>query len=267
MPYANVNNTNIYYEMNGSGDQPVVLIGGLGSQIQSWATQVPIYSERFRVVTFDNRGAGMSDKTDENFTIEDMADDTIALMDGLGIDRASFVGKSMGGMIAQWIGIKYPERIDKLVMGCSSASRDEVGNTILRIGRDIATGVGMKAVWLTALFLGYNRQYIEDNIESIQSTLQMLSDDPDSLRGYLAQSRACEMHDTRDLLGRISAKTLVMYGENDFITSPKRAAELGELIPDAVVKSFEGAGHGFWRERQAEVDSLVMDFLSGSLNE
>lgn len=267
MPYADVNDINIYYEINGSGGETVVLIGGLGSQIQSWATQVPIYSERFRVVTFDNRGAGMSDKTDENFTIEDMADDTIALVDELGIERASFVGKSMGGMIAQWIGIKYPDRVDKLVMGCSSASRDEVGNTILRIGRDIATGVGMKAVWLTAMFLGYNRQYIEDNIESIQSTLRMLSEDPDSLRGYLAQSRACEMHDTRDLLGRIRAKTLVIYGENDFITSPKRSAELGELIPDCIVRSFGGVGHGFWRERQVEVDSLVMDFLSGSLSE
>lgn len=265
MPYAEVNNTTIYYEINGTGEKDVVLIGGLGSQIQSWATQVPIYSESFRVITFDNRGAGRSDKSDEYFTIEDMADDTIALMDELGIGRSSFVGKSMGGMIAQWIGIKYPERVDRLVMGCSSASRDEVGNTILRIGRDIATGVGMKAVWLTAMFLGYNRKYIEDNIESIQSTLQMLSEDPDSLRGYIAQSRACEMHDTRDLLKDIKAKTLVMYGETDFITSPRRSAELGELIPDSVVRSFECTGHGFWRERQAEVDSLVMDFLTGRI--
>lgn len=265
MPYAEVNNTTIYYEINGTGEKDVVLIGGLGSQMQSWATQVPIYSENFRVVTFDNRGAGRSDKSDEYFTIEDMADDTIALMDELGIDKASFVGKSMGGMIAQWIGIKYPERVERLVMGCSSASRDEVGNTILRIGRDIATGVGMKAVWLTAMFLGYNRKYIEDNIESIQSTLQMLSEDPDSLRGYIAQSRACEMHDTRDLLKDIKAKTLVMYGETDFITSPRRSAELGELIPDSVVRSFECTGHGFWRERQVEVDSLVMDFLSGRI--
>lgn len=262
MPIAKVNNIDLYYEISGESGRDVVLIGGLGSQIHSWATQVPMYSQQFRVITFDNRGAGMSEKPEENFTIEDMADDTMALMDELGIERASFVGKSMGGMIAQWIGIKYPHRVDKLVMGCSSASRDEVGNTILRIGRDIANGVGMKAVWLTAMFLGYNREYIEDNIESIQTTLQMLSEDPDSLRGYLGQSRACEMHDTRDMLNRIRARTLVMYGENDFITSAKRSVELGELIPDSVVRAFEGVGHGFWRERQKEVDSLVMDFLN-----
>lgn len=265
MPYANVNDINIYYEINGSGNENVILIGGLGSQIQSWSTQVPIYSEKFRVITFDNRGAGLSDKPEYNYTVEDMADDTIALMDELDIEKASFVSKSMGGMIAQWIGIKYPDRVDKLVMGCSSASRDEVGNTILRIGRDIANGVGMKAVWLTALFLGYSREYIEENIESIQGSMQMLSEDPDSLRGYIGQSRACEMHDTRELLNKIRARTLVIYGDRDFITSARRSEELGELIPDSVVRKFEGVGHGFWRERQQQVDEVVMDFLTGKL--
>jgi len=261
MPYTTVNDINIYYELNGSGSQTVVLVGGLGSQVQSWATQVPLYSKKFTVVTFDNRGAGNSEKPAFNFTIEDMADDTIALMDHLGVGKASFVGKSMGGMIAQWIGIKYPARVEKLVMGCSSASRDEVGNTILRMGRDIATKVGMKAVWLNALFLGYSREYIENNIESIQNAMQMIPEDPDTLRGYISQSHACEMHDVKEMLSRINSRTLVMYGEYDFITSPRRSVELGQLIPGSVVRSFKDVGHGFWREKQEEVDSIVMDFL------
>lgn len=262
MPYVKANGIKIYYEIHGEGE-PVVLIGGLGSQLQSWSTQIPIYSEKFKVIVFDNRGAGKSDKPDPGYTIEDMADDTVGLLDHIQIEKASFIGKSMGGMIAQWIGIKYPERVNKLVMGCSSASRDEVGNEILRIGREIATKVGMNTVWLTAMFLGYNREYIEKNIKAIKETLTTLpEEDPEALNGYLGQSQACERHDTRDLLHKIEAKTLVIYGEKDFVIAPRRSRELEVLITNSVIKEFEGVGHGFWRERQEEVDKLVIDFLN-----
>ncbi|MBF8302764.1 MAG: catD, partial [Candidatus Dadabacteria bacterium] len=94
MPYARVNGIRIYYETYGEGF-PVVLIGGLGSEIQSWATQIPIYSKHFQVIVFDNRGAGKSDKPDIPYTIELMADDTASLLDALGVESAFVVGKSM----------------------------------------------------------------------------------------------------------------------------------------------------------------------------
>jgi 3-oxoadipate enol-lactonase len=260
MPYANVNGINIHYEVHGEGP-PVVLIGGLGSQISSWATQVPLYSKYFKVIAFDNRGAGLSDKPDYSYTIEDMADDTAGLLDFLGIESASFVGKSMGGMIAQWLGIKYPNRVDKLVLGCTSASRDDVGNAILGLGREIATKVGLKAVWLMALYLGYTREYIEKNFGSIQESLALVTQNDEALNGYIGQSLACEGHNTRDLLYKINAPTLVMVGERDQIASPKRSRELAGLIPGAILREFKGVGHGFWRERQEEVDKVVLDFL------
>jgi len=260
MPYTEVNGIKIYYETYGEGP-PVILIGGLGSQIQSWATQVPIYSRHFRVIVFDNRGAGKSDKPDIPYTTKLMADDTAGLLDTLGIESAHVVGKSMGGMIGQWLAIRYPEKVKKLVLGCTSASRDEVGNEILRMGREIASKVGVKAVWLTALFLGYTREYIEKNLSAIKETLATVSENPEALIGYIRQSLACEGHNTRDLVGRIKAPTLVMLGERDMIASPRRSRELVELIPGARLKVFEGVGHGFWRERQEEVDKLVLDFL------
>ena len=261
MPYIDSNGIKIYYEVYGEG-KPVVLISGLGSTLESWATQVPIYSKKFKVVVFDNRGIGKSDKPDEPYTIEQMADDTIGILDQLKIKKAHFVGKSMGGMITQWIGIKYPERVNKLVIGCSSASRDEVGNEILNLGREIATKIGPKAGWLTALFLGYNREYIEDNFESIMNNLNSIPEDKTAIKGYLNQSYGCENHNTTELLQKIKAKTLIIYGERDFITSSRRSRELGKLIPDSISKEFSGVGHGFWREKQKEVDKLVLDFLS-----
>ena len=260
MPYANVNGINLYYETYGEG-QPVVLIEGLGSQLASWATQVPIYSQHFKVIVFDNRGAGKSDKPEPGYSIQDMALDTALLMDELGIDSAHVVGKSMGGMIGQWLSINHPEKVRKLVMGCSSASRDEVGNEILRMGREIATNLGPKAVWLMSLYLGYTRKYIEENLGTIKEAMKIVPDDPDALKGYLGQSFAVEGHNSVSKLGEIMSPTLVMLGETDLIASPRRSSELAELIPNSELKIFPKVGHGFWRERQKEVDDMVLSFL------
>ena len=261
MPIANSNGIKINYKTYGEG-KPVVLISGLGSQLGSWETQIPIYSENFRVVVFDNRGVGMSEKPDYPYTIEMMADDTVGLIDSLGMDKAHFIGKSMGGMVTQWIGVKYPDRVDKLVIGCSSASRDIVGNSILDLGREITTKIGPKSGWFMAYLLGYSRDYIEKNFESMIAALDLIPDDPDVIKGYMNQSHACENHDIIDQLHKITAETLVMYGERDLITSPRRSVQIAEAVPHSTVKCFKNVGHGFWRERQEEVDKLVLEFLS-----
>lgn len=261
MPIAETNGIRIYYETYGEGE-PVVLISGLGSPLGSWETQIPIYSEKFKVIVFDNRGIGRSEITEQGFTIEDMADDTMGLLDHLGISSADFVGKSMGGMIAQWIGIKYPERAGKLVIGCSSASRDDVGNLLIRSGREIAAKAGMKTVWLTGLFYSYSREYVERNFDQIKEFLEDMPEDEEVLKGYLGQSLACEGHNVLDKIGRIKAETLVLYGEDDLIMPPKQTLEMAEKIPDSKTRGFKSVGHGFWREKQQEVDKLVMEFLS-----
>ena len=261
MPYAQVNGINLYYEVHGEG-YPVVMISGLGSQGQSWDTQVPIYSKDYKVIVFDNRGAGKSDKPKSPYSTEGMADDTAALMDALSIEQAHIVGKSMGGMIAQWLAIKHPERVGKLVMGCSSGSRDQVGNEILRMGREIASKAGLRAVWFMALHLGYTREYIEMNIDRLNKVSSMLGgDSAEALEGYIGQSLACEGHHTLEHLPKINTPAFVMMGESDQITAPERTRELSRLIPKAELCVFTGVGHGFWRERQQEVDSLVLHFL------
>lgn len=260
MPFAQSNGITIHYETYGEGE-PVVFISGLGSSFESWETQIPIYSERFKVIVFDNRGVGMSEITEPGFKIEDMADDLVGLLDYMKIDSANFIGKSMGGMIVQRIGIKYPQRSNKLVMGCSSASRDEVGNLLLDNSKEIATNAGMKAVWITALFGGYTREYIEKNIEGIKESLTHTSEDKKALKGYLGQLMACKEHHSLEEINRIKSDTLVICGEKDMITSPKRSVEIAERIPNCRLECFKDVGHGFWREKQEEVDKLVMEFL------
>ncbi|TET86915.1 MAG: alpha/beta fold hydrolase, partial [Desulfobacteraceae bacterium] len=115
MPKIKVQDIDLYYEIHGEG-YPMVLIRGLGSNADHWYTQTPVFSSRYRVVSFDNRGIGRSDKPNEPYTISMMADDTVGLMDALGILRAHILSLSMGGMIAQEIALKYPEKVESLVL-------------------------------------------------------------------------------------------------------------------------------------------------------
>ena len=107
MPVAKVNGININYKIYGQGE-PLVMIMGLSANQSGWVTQIGFFKKHYKVITFDNRGVGKSDKPIGSYTTKIMADDTIGLMDHLGIDKANFMGVSMGGMIAQEIAINYP---------------------------------------------------------------------------------------------------------------------------------------------------------------
>src|SRR4051812_1095975 len=118
------------YELNcvekGDGP-PLVLIHGLAGDLSAWAPQLEAWSSRYRVIAFDNRGAGQSTQVDEPISTEDMAHDTLMLMDELGIDNACIVGRSMGGAIAQHIALRAPDRVRALVLCASFAKLDPVG--------------------------------------------------------------------------------------------------------------------------------------------
>ena len=103
---------------------------------------------------------------------------------------------------------------------------------------------------------------MESNFDQIKQFLEEIPEDEELLNGYLGQSGACEEHNCIDQIGSIDSETLVLYGKNDLIMSPKKSLEMAEKIPNSKVRGFDGAGHGFWRERQKEVDELVMEFLS-----
>jgi len=120
MPTAKVNEINLCYKVSGNG-QPLVLITGFASAQNVWFSQVRAFSKQYRVVTFDNRGFGKSEKPPGPYTTKMLASDTIALMDCLGIKKAHILGGSMGGMAAQEIAIEHPGRLEKLILSSTSA--------------------------------------------------------------------------------------------------------------------------------------------------
>jgi pimeloyl-ACP methyl ester carboxylesterase len=136
MPFASVGKYKIFYVDEGEGF-PIVLIHGLAGDHQAWAPQIAALRGRHRVIAFDNRGAGKSTQVDEPVTTEDLARDTLGLMDALGVSRAHIVGRSMGGSIAQHIALRAPDRVQSLVLCASFAKLDPLGMRVLTNMREV----------------------------------------------------------------------------------------------------------------------------------
>ena len=121
MPTVRVGDINIYYEDYGKGE-PLLLIAGWGTDLSCWLSQIPEFSTKYRVIAFDNRGAGRTDAPDEPYSFRMMADDAVGLLDALGIGQAHILGVSMGGCIAQEIAIEHPERTKSLILAATTAA-------------------------------------------------------------------------------------------------------------------------------------------------
>lgn len=262
MPYARVNEVDLYYESHGSGD-PLLLIPGLGSDASTWSQFVPEF-QNYRIVIVENRGSGRSAKPGGPYSTEIMAEDAVALMDHLGIAQAHIIGKSMGGMIAQWIAARWPSRVRSLVLASTVMYHDRYGNELLDLARTVAQKAGLFAVYRLTFMLSYSREYCMNNrsrLEQMEALIAKL-DPAELLRGYFEQSSACQKHDSRAIAAKIRCPTLVIVGQDDLITPAQDSKDLAAAMPDAQLQIFQKGGHGFWREFPSEVNSVVRQFLN-----
>jgi pimeloyl-ACP methyl ester carboxylesterase len=263
MPYVRIKNVDLYYETHGQGD-PILLIPGLASDAGTFAHFIPSVDSNFKLIVVENRGSGRSSKPSGQYTTEIMADEAMALLDQLGIQRVHLIGKSMGGMIAQIIAAKRPELVRSLVLACTLMAHDGYGKELLEIGRVLAQGAGLFETYRLAFLLSYSREYCMTNrgrLVEAQRFLEQASDGDELLRGYIAQSIACEKHDSTQVVGKIKAPTLVVVGNDDQITTADHSRRLAAAIANSTLKIFPRGGHGFWREFPQSVNPVVRDFL------
>lgn len=262
MPTVRIGDINVYYEIHGEG-QPLLLIAGLGADVSSWAFQVPAFSARYRVIAFDNRGVGRTDAPDRPYSLEMMADDTAGLLDHLGIERAHMVGLSMGGMIAQEFALKYPERVNALVLATTAAGphpwATHVLGTMLRLAEEGASRETLTALRLSWLFTD---RFFE-NHELVKLALDTMLANPHAQPVYAnaRQFAAARQHDARDRLGGITARTLVLVGRQDILLPVRLSEELAAGIPNAELVVLDGGGHAFLVEIADRFNQAVLDFL------
>lgn len=264
MPIAQANGIDLYYEEAGSGPT-LLLLNGEGGNTLDWASLLPALTYRFRVVTFDARGAGRSSAPPGPYTTRQMADDAAAVLDRVGAARAHVVGLSLGGMIAQELALAHPDRVDRLVLVATHArpARPAFWDAWTTFfvqaqerGLDRAGTVLWFMAWMfTPAFMARHEQ--------VQEAVAMWLDDPllAPAHGRTAQGAAARDHDTLERLPLIAAPTLVVVGDQDILTPVANARELVEGIPGARLQVLEGGGHLALIECEEAFTDALLAFL------
>lgn len=264
MPEITHGNLKVYYESHGQGDA-LILIRGLGSNADHWYPQLPDLSGHFRVITFDNRGIARSSDPGGAFTIKDMAEDTIGLMDALGIKQAHVLGVSMGGMIAQEMAIAHPQRVRSLILvvtHCGGKHQVMADDSVRRkLQRMVGEGTLEARTDAIDAFFAY--QTIEERPQVVQTFANVSMQHPAGPRILQRQLEAVAGHDTYDRLERIKAPALVLAGEQDALIPPENADILADRIPNAKSRVVPGGGHQILVEQPQLCNQVIVAFLMG----
>ena len=251
----------LHWEHTGDGP-PVLLIMGLGLSGGAWWRTVPVLARDLTVITFDNRGVGRSRALLHAYTTEAMADDARAVMDSAGVDRTHVYGISLGGMVAQQLALRHPERVRSLVLGATHAG----GPHTVRPDRDVVGFLRHRmamrheeAAWGSVPF-NYSERARRDHPERIAADLAERLSHPFPVQAYRAQMWAGALHDCSDRLDRIAAPTLVVHGREDRMIPVDNGRLLAARIPGARLLELEGTGHLYPTEAP-EVDATIARFM------
>jgi 3-oxoadipate enol-lactonase len=264
MQRTKLNGAEIAYELRGDG-APVVMIHGAQGDQSMFNDLAPAFARSgYRVLTFDQRGSGLSEKPHGDYSVAQLADDTASLMDYVGFETAHILGVSMGGMIALEFALRHPKKVRKLVLGCTTPG----GPSTVRIGGDAFTAaystqpMSSEERGRALAEAAFTKGHLERHPEIIPAMIEARRQrpiDPIALEGRL---KAALQHDVYDRLGQISCPTLVITGKDDALISWQNSRLLADQIPDAQLVLLEPAGHCFWLEQPEQSGEAIEKFLS-----
>jgi pimeloyl-ACP methyl ester carboxylesterase len=264
MPTVKVGDIDIYYESHGDGD-PLLLICGYGQNSGHWAALIPRLAREYRVIAFDNRGTGRSDKPRMPYTTKMMAADARGLLDAIGVDKAHIFGVSMGGTIAQEFALNYPDKVISLILGCTlCGGKNSVPLTKesreFLFGQEMAKLPVAERARRTAPWL-WNQGFIDKYPQAVEWLVETTSKYPTPPHGYACQAQALTGHDTCDRLPQIKAPTLVITGDADRIIPAGNSEVLASRIQGAELVMLANSGHGFVGDAAKEATKAILDFL------
>jgi 3-oxoadipate enol-lactonase len=258
---TSVNGTTINYRLDGPSDAPVLVFSNsLATSLAMWNDQVERLQGRFRILRYDNRGHGNSPATPGSYTLELLARDVVGLLDALELEKVSFCGLSMGGMVGQWLGMNAPDRIDRLVLSNTAAYFPNKAMWRERI--EMAERDGIAAIaeasirrWLTPGFL--ERASSSETVDRVRKFVVETTVD-----GYLACCVAIRDMDFRDDLAKIETPTLVIIGEKDPATLPEYGEVVARGISGAKSAVISDAAHLSNIEQADSFTRTLADFIA-----
>jgi pimeloyl-ACP methyl ester carboxylesterase len=246
MPLARNGTIKLHWESVGQGPA-VLLVAGRGMTVDGWWATSPVLARSFRVIAFDNRDTGRSSRLPWHYSLAQLAEDAVAVLDAAGEQRAHVYGISLGSLVAQEVALRHPDRVRALVLGASSAggfaaykpSPSSMAQTFL-----VRAGAMRPAVaqWAAVPYT-YAEKTRRLHPERIAADIgHRLSSPPEAL-AYQHQAAAVAAHDAYARLNNMTAPTLVVHGEQDVFVPPANALVLAERIPGAQLRLWPDAGH------------------------
>jgi 3-oxoadipate enol-lactonase len=239
------------FELHGSRESPaLILLEGMGGDIPGWRRNVPVLATELRVIAYDFRGNGNSDEPSGPATMATFVDDTLAVLDGLDVDRAHVYGQSFGGMVGQELALGHPERVRTLILGCTHAGPRHVvrGKTF-----KVPKGEPWRSM--------YAPGFPDAHPEHVAEDLRIGAAQPRHPEGGRRQWEAMQGFDSYDRLPALRVPTLVIHGTDDQAISVGNARLLADRIPGAELVLLEGAGHLYHSEQAKAADAAVLDFV------
>ncbi len=272
--YAEVNGIKICYEIHGEGE-PLILVHGWGASKDGWFTQVGALSKYFKVIIFDNRGAGKSSKPNYPYTMDMYADDINGLLEYLNIEKTHLLGESLGGMIALNFILKYPRRVNKfIIINTFPGFPNEQGPEMYSQGK-IAYSEELKKdplhAFLKSAKASYSREFFKKMQEdpkkkffglwSVEDLVNIDLANPSTPEDNNNAASAVKGHNVTGRLHEIKSETLLICGEKDRIATLSVQTNIHEQIPNSVFKVIKDARHGVSKEKAPEVNETIIDFL------
>jgi pimeloyl-ACP methyl ester carboxylesterase len=264
MPIAKVGDINLYYEIHGDGE-PLLLIMGYGSNCGHWFVIRDRLAKEHQLIMFDNRGTGRSDKPDIPYTSEMMTGDITGLLDAIGIGATNVFGVSMGGMIAQEFVLNYPQRVKKLVLGCTSCGGPNAAGstpeaTAFLFDPERARLSNEEKAYSTIPWL-WNKDFIDKHPEAVKRYVVTTTEHPTPPHAYICQGNFIMTFNSYDRLQEIKAPTLVICGDQDRLIPYENSRILASRIPGSELVILENAGHGFISDSADESSKVILQFL------
>ena len=264
MPTIEANGIEHYYELHGKG-APLVLAAGMGGTANYWAEQVPEFARDRQVLVYDQRGTGRTTHARVE-SIDQLAQDLLALLDALGLERVDFVGHSTGANIGQILGIEHPGRIGKLVLYATTTHGDAYRAKVWRVRRAILERLGPELYGdMTSLML-YPPRWIAENHERLEKQQALQAGMLAPAEVMASRIEAIQAFDRRADLARIAAETLIVCARDDIQTPLYFSEALAASIPSARLAVLDYGGHACSRTVPEEFNALVRAFLEGDPN-
>ena len=257
-----VSDRGIHWDSTGAGS-PVLLIMGLGLSGGAWWRTVPVLAKSFRVVTFDNRGVGRSNSATYSFTTEAMAADAVSVLDSAGIEKAHVYGISLGGMVAQQLAVRHPQRVRSLVLGATHSGGPRVvapEDCATDFFRRRSTLPQEEAAWASVPY-NYGPDCRRRHPARIAEDIEQRVRHPFPAGAYRAQLCAAQLHNASRRLRRIEVPTLIVHGRHDRVIPVANAQLLADAIPHARVRILQRSGHMYPTE-QPVVDEEIAAFMA-----